>query len=289
MKPERRGSWYLLTGVVLGVALGLFYSWAVSPVKYVDAPPYALRADFKDEYRALIASAFMYSHDLLRAQERLALLRDENMAETLTMQAQRALAEGRPENEVRALSFLAVELNQGATPAISTTQTAEGSVWLPAVGVNTGSTGNQSNTSPAGTVIPYQAQKPAMTTADASSLETSSTPAWGGAYILLDKQLVCNSDPSKPLIQVVAQDAAGQPLAGKEVVVSWEAGQDHFFTGLKPELGEGYGDFGLTPGVVYTVRLAEGGQTVNDLSAGKCTASDGSQYWGSWLLTFVEP
>ena len=77
MKQERRGSWYLLTGAVLGVAMGLFYSWVISPVKYVDAPPYALRADYKDEYRALVAAAYMYSSDLVRAQDRLAQLKDD--------------------------------------------------------------------------------------------------------------------------------------------------------------------------------------------------------------------
>jgi hypothetical protein len=39
-----------LTGIVLGVILGLVYSWEISPVKYVDAPPSALRADFKDDF-----------------------------------------------------------------------------------------------------------------------------------------------------------------------------------------------------------------------------------------------
>lgn len=89
MKYERRGSWYLLTGAVLGVAIGLIYSWVISPVKYVDAPPYALRADYKEEYRLLVASAYMYSSDLVRAQNRLAQLKDDNPAQSVAMQAQR--------------------------------------------------------------------------------------------------------------------------------------------------------------------------------------------------------
>ncbi|MBI1865988.1 MAG: HD-GYP domain-containing protein, partial [Nitrospirae bacterium] len=42
-----------------------------------------------------------------------------------------------------------------------------------------------------------------------------------------------------------------------EIVVVWDAGEDHFFTGLKPELGQGYADFTMTEGVSYTLRLAE--------------------------------
>ena len=33
MSQERRGPWYLLTGLVLGLAFGLVFAWVVSPVK----------------------------------------------------------------------------------------------------------------------------------------------------------------------------------------------------------------------------------------------------------------
>ena len=119
MKNDRRGSWYLLTGAVLGVAFGLLYSWVISPVEYVDAPPYALRADFKDEYRALVAAAYLYSNDLLRAEDRLAQLKDDDTAQTVAMQAQQALAEGHPEEEVKALGMLAIALSKGVVPIAS--------------------------------------------------------------------------------------------------------------------------------------------------------------------------
>ena len=118
MKQDRRGSWYLLTGAVLGIAFGLFYSWLVSPVKYVDAPPYALREDYKEDYRALVAAAYMYNGDLVRAQDRLAQLKDEENSQSMAIQAQRALAEGRPAEEVRALGILAKALGQGVTPFV---------------------------------------------------------------------------------------------------------------------------------------------------------------------------
>ncbi len=111
MKQDRRGSWYLLTGIVLGIGLGLVYSWLVSPVKYIDAPPYSLREDYKEQYRVLVAAAYMSSGDLLRAQDRLAQLKDTDAAQSIAMQAQRALADGHPEEEVRALSQLAAALS----------------------------------------------------------------------------------------------------------------------------------------------------------------------------------
>ena len=118
MKKDRRGSWYLLTGVVLGAVLGLVYSWEISPVKYVDAPPSALRADYKDDYRLLVARAYASTHDLLRAQGRLALLKDDQLTQTLELQAQRTLAEGGSQADVQALNSLLDVLGNGVTPAV---------------------------------------------------------------------------------------------------------------------------------------------------------------------------
>jgi hypothetical protein len=129
MKSDRRGSWYLLTGLVLGVAVGLAYSWVISPVKYIDAPPYALREDYKEQYRLLVAYAYLYNGDLLRAQDRLAQLKDDDIVSTMTMQAQRAQAEGHPAQEVRALSMLASELGHAIS---STPASLDGTPVLPA-------------------------------------------------------------------------------------------------------------------------------------------------------------
>jgi hypothetical protein len=71
-------------------------------------------------------------------------------------------------------------------------------------------------------------------------------------------------------------------------LVSWEGGEDSFFTGLKPELGLGYADYSMTPGVVYSLRLVQGGEQVSDLIASECESSSGERYWGSWLLTFAQ-
>ena len=98
MKRERipgRRSWlaenlYLLTGLLIGLGLGLLYAWVISPVKYVDTSPASLRADFKDGYRAAIASAYLASGNVERAQSRLALLGDPNPVQALVNQAQQA-------------------------------------------------------------------------------------------------------------------------------------------------------------------------------------------------------
>jgi hypothetical protein len=118
--------------------------------------------------------------------------------------------------------------------------------------------------------------------------------------VLQDQLLICDQNLDEPLIQVVAEDGAGEPVAGVEAVVTWESGgasesgasevgEDHFFTGLKPELGLGYADFTMTPGVVYTLKLSGGGEPVPGLAAQECESAGGSRYWGSWRLVFVQP
>jgi hypothetical protein len=84
------------------------------------------------------------------------------------------------------------------------------------------------------------------------------------------------------LIQVLAFDANGQFVPGVEVLVEWDGGFDHFFTGLQPERGAGYGDFVMTPGVIYTVRLAVNpSAAVTNLVTPTCAIGV-----GAWQLTF---
>jgi hypothetical protein len=106
---------------------------------------------------------------------------------------------------------------------------------------------------------------------------------------VLDQAFECDPDVAGPLLKVLAEDAGGNPLPGIEVVVTWDGGEDHFFTGLKPEFGDGYADFLMSPGVVYAVSMVGGGGTVSDLTAAECEASGGSRYWGSWLVVFARP
>ncbi len=291
---EGRGSWYLLTGLVLGVVMGLVYSWVIAPVEYVDAAPGSLREDFKDQYRALVAAAYVANGDLARAVARLEQLDDPNIARTVAIQAQRSLAEGRPEAEARALGLLAVALGQGPTPVVSLapiTQLDASATSEPIATVSPTPLIALTETPPS---LPGDALTPTPTVRTPPPTSTplpsrTPTPTPGAPFILQDIQLVCNPNLGGALIQVEARDAAGQPVPGVEILVLWDGNEDRFFTGLKPELGLGYADFTMTPGVTYLLRLAEGGQPVPDLTPSECDREDGERYWGSWLLVFVQP
>ena len=91
---QNRGNWYILTGLILGLILGVVYSWVISPISQVDTHPRLLRTDYKDIYRSLISRAYQSNNNLPRAEARLELMGDDEPALALAAQAQRFLAEG---------------------------------------------------------------------------------------------------------------------------------------------------------------------------------------------------
>ena len=115
---RKRGNWYLLTGVIVGLIIGLVYAWVSNPVIYTHSTPATLQEEDKDSYRGLIAQVYAVTGDFDRAQLRLALLEDDTPVYTLGAQAQRCLAEGNPA-EARALALLASAL-QSASPTATT-------------------------------------------------------------------------------------------------------------------------------------------------------------------------
>src|SRR3990172_12050357 len=101
---------HLILALLTGLGIGLAYSWLVSPVTYVDANPAILRADFKDQYRAVIAASYATTHDLARARARLELLSDTDPIGELSAQAQRMLGAGESFERVQLLAQLATDM-----------------------------------------------------------------------------------------------------------------------------------------------------------------------------------
>ncbi|HWQ84643.1 MAG TPA: hypothetical protein VN363_08760, partial [Anaerolineales bacterium] len=124
---------------------------------------------------------------------------------------------------------------------------------------------------------------PSPTPTETPTRTPTSTAA--APFVLRTTQRICEQNQPGGLIQVIALDAAEAQIAGVEVIVSWDGGEDHFYTGLQPELGRGYADFDMTEGLVYAVRLAEAGETARELSTFTCTGG----FPGSWRVTFQQP
>ena len=57
---------FLALGFGIGLAGGLYYTWLLSPVEYVETAPDSLRSDFRGDYLGLIASAYASDRDLVQ-------------------------------------------------------------------------------------------------------------------------------------------------------------------------------------------------------------------------------
>ncbi len=225
----------------------------------------------------MIAAAYLANGDLVRAKDRLKLLKDEDPYRTLAEQAQRTLAEGTFPQDARALGMLAIALGQPPATANLPSVAPQGSPSAPGITASpeisaTISSGVTVTTTISTAVATLTPTRPASTLAPTfTPLPTrTATPTQGAPFIVEEQELVCDPNIKEPLIQVLMLDAARQEVSGVELVVNWDGGENSFFTGLKPELGAGYADFSMTPGVVYSLRLRSGGQPVSNLSATEC-------------------
>jgi Na+/H+-dicarboxylate symporter len=114
----QKSSWYLLTGFLLGLAIGLIIAWVLLPASFTDVAPQSLSTLDKDQYRLMIARVYAVDQSLVRAQSRLELLGDDNPGEVLAAQSQQVLATGENQADAQALAALsaAVKANLHQDP-----------------------------------------------------------------------------------------------------------------------------------------------------------------------------
>ena len=278
-------TWLTLLAFAAGAALGLFYSWIVSPVSYVNTSPDTLRPDFKDQVRASIAAAYVSTGNLDRAHARLALLGDADPAQALNAQAQRMLAAGESPISVQHVVQLAGDLE--IQPA-SFSPTGSPS-RLPARPTSTPPP--QAGPSPdlTQTFIPQQTIEPPATVSSPTRPPTRTpTPRLGAPFELFSRETLCDPDLQQGLIQVFVTDSRKRPLPAAEIIVAWDSGEEHFFTGFKPELGNGYADYAAQPGVIYSVRMAAGGPPITGLTPPTCSGNQSAVFTGQIKLTFQQ-
>ena len=249
----------LILGLTLGFIFGIYYAWKINPVDPTEAIPSELQPQYQVELRTLISLAYVNTGNISRAMRRLGTLSDEDAAQSLKALAEQLLSEGRPEEEVLAVAQLAAAISDSSNSK-TTPENAKASATF--------------TSSP----IEIASHTPAPT--------QSSTPI--PTYQLRSREKVCNHAFGIPLIQVLVYNASGDPVPGIEVFIYWDQGEDHFFTGLKPEISDGYGDFTMKEGFTYTIQISGSSQRITGLEIPDCLEDDMS-FSGSWLLIFEEP
>lgn len=285
----RRIPWDILLALLFGFGLGLTYSWVISPTRVIDSEPAALRADFKDHYRSTIAASYASTGNLPRTQARLSLLGDAEPIEALNAQAQRMLASGQPLKEADQAAALASALDLNGVIVETSTPTVE-------IINNTTARASTSTLPPPPFDIPIQTtetQQPIETQAVISTSTPrptrTSIPTPGTPFALTGQETVCDTNLPDGLLQVLILNSNRRQMPGIEIAITWDGGEENFFTGLKPELGNGYTDYIMTSNITYAVQLKLGSDIASGLTAPACQTSSGEAYFGGIKLTFQQP
>ncbi|HIP88003.1 MAG TPA: hypothetical protein EYH27_06165 [Anaerolineales bacterium] len=108
----------VLTGLAVGIALGLLVGWVLWPVRYTNTTPAQLRQDYRTEYVLMVAAAYEVEGDLEAARARLTLLDPEQPGRPVRELAETLIAEGGQETDIRMLVRLAAAMGV-TTPAMA--------------------------------------------------------------------------------------------------------------------------------------------------------------------------
>jgi hypothetical protein len=284
----RRIPWDIILALLTGLGLGLVYAWMIAPLRVTASDPLTLRADFKESYRSAIAAAYAASGNLPRAQARLSLLKDPDPIEALNAQAQRMMANSESFQQADEVAALAAALSGESESVPTPTRPTE--------------VVSNIQSSSTATVPPPPPDEPLLFTETPQSIETQPTvitstprptqtplPTLGAPYTLTGQDSLCDSNLPDGLLQVIVLSANRRQLPGVKIMITWNGGEEQFFTGLKPELGNGYADYLMAPDITYTVQLAIGSNVASGLTAPTCQTPGGETFLGGIKLTFQQP
>lgn len=268
----------LLSGLAIGLALGLMYTWVIAPVEVVNTYPALLRSDYRWDWVRMTALSYVAEGDLGRAQARLTGIAHRDVAGAMRALIEEYAAAGRPGATLRALSVLAQAMDV-RTPAMWAYLQTLAPTAIPTP---------TPTPRPSEERSPTQVPTPLTPTAEPTSAPTS-VPRPLPAFRLAGQEQLC--EPGRPPhIEVVVQDKEGKGLTGIEIWLTWPGGADRAVTGLKPQQGAGYADFDIEPGVSYDLSAsALGMPLVSGLLLKSCpTQEEGEQPLpGSWRVVLV--
>jgi hypothetical protein len=303
----------LILALLIGLGVGLAYSWLISPVTYVDANPAILRSDFKDQYRIVIAASYVSTLDLERARARLELLGGSDPIGEMSAQAQRMVGGGESIENMQPLVQLAADLKQGAAsiPSTKFPPTDIPFVSTPFTNIINTPTSTADNftantpteepiTTETQTTLEANAPTPTTSFAQTALAPVAASPFAprptftpvpppGAPFMLTNQETICEPGSQSGVMQFILMDKRRKQMSGIEIIITSSQGEDHSFTGFKPELGNGYADFVMQADTIYSIRVVEGGTSVPNISAPICKDPNGETYPGSLLLIFQQP
>ena len=294
---------FLVTGLVVGLLLGLVYTWGIAPVEFVNTHPALLRTDYRWTWVRLAALSYAADGDLARARARLDMLEQEDVAGAIEDLIEEYAAAGRPADTLRSLTTLAQALDvrtpamlvylhtPGAPPPTRTPSPTPTSTPTPTITPTPTPTFTPTPT-PTFTPTPtaeltgtLTTPTPTPTLTPTLTLTPTPTPPLPYRLQLSEQEQIC-APGQAPRIELIVRSERGAQVAGIEVWLMWPGGADRAVTGLKPQSGAGYVDFNAEPGVSYTLGTTELGMPlVTGLQIEPCPAEEDQEpVMGSWRI-----
>lgn len=274
---KRSTLWHVpvLAGLVLGLAVGLIYTWLIAPVQYYDTAPDRLRAELKEAYILLICEAYAVDGDWPTARRRLDGLGDPELGTTILNLAERAIELGQAVSTVRHLAAVADQLG-ASNPALAFFMPTRPATPSPPPAPELATFTPTHQALPTATATPLPTSMPTLTP------EPTPTPGW--RFQLLAQQQICDPDRPQPTLQIIVRDVDGVDLSGAEVIISWDGHETTLITGFKPELGSGYADLIIEPEISYGVHLTDGSEEVSGIQTAACTSRTGARLLSTRLV-----
>ncbi len=284
-----RFSWVaLLLGLAVGLALGLVYTWEIDPVTEFDTLPWQLNADARVKYLTAISLAYRADGDLRRAVDRLVELRLpgdplQALAEAACDLFRQGIETNSQRNAIEAM--IALYHPQGRSGCADASE-----LFIIAQASPTPFPTAFPGTP---TLIPPASKTPtppaplSVTPPTVAPTRTPTEAPQPDEFAVANVQTYCSVELAG-LIEVHVREAGGGiQLPGMPVRVTWDGGEDRFYTGLKPERGEGYADFQMEANRTYFVEIPGRSRRTIGLTASQCTTEDGQRSTTSYRVFFV--
>lgn len=292
--PSKQGYYYLVSGLVFGIILGLIFSLGFAPLRYTDADVAMLDESSKKEYRILVAMTYIAEHDLGRAKERLHLLGGDNDMIDLQTQAAQMKGESGLTVEWQAMEQLLFDLSNGSIgnpvdvepegEEETETDEEEGILLPDATPTMAVAMAEEEQSFPA--EVEESLESTAVPKETIPPKPTSTTAAAINKPFQLEERLIFCDQTQPQLLQVMVVDEESISLLGVPIHISWAGGSETFFTGLYGEVDDGYADFEMQEGVAYRIQVGKSDTFVDNLSPTECQSDDGSLFLGGWWLAF---
>lgn len=281
---------FLIVGLLLGLVAGLFYTWQLAPVEYYDTYPPEMHPYYREDWIRMTALSYGVEGDWERARLRLQDLPVAEIQSVVTVTLDNLIAAGRPIRILQRVAQMARDYGL-ESPAVRTYASAGDTLFVtPAVPDVAYATFTPSPAPPRPTYTPTPTPSPTPPSFDVLPTPVLPPPP----YAVLTETVTCDPEPFISVALVVSETVrvrgrnrsvlAGLP--GEDLWLLWDEGADRAVTGLRPDRGLGYADFGVVPERLYRLYVGTPtGAPVATLSITPCSNDAGGTGWWSWALT----